>query len=746
METIRPRLSHKYVIQEEPNDVSHPTVAILRETSFSIHPQQIINSLLNNIGWSFHCNISLKEKGVLKRIYFNFTTFQMYRAKMNKPVITILFLSIFQVFVQSGMAQPQAERGILNLKEQELNQTLSLNGEWEFYWKVLLMADPEKKDTISPVFVRVPSYWTSYKDSISNVSRFGYGSYRLRVLLPALPGDSLSLKIPVFDTSYELYLDGRLIFANGEVGSSKTLSEPGYLPYIHSFPAGQDTLEIIVHVSNYFHRAGGFWLDMQLGKKETVLKQNEKRKIIAYALTGILFGAFLLFFSFYLLDRSNLSFLFFSISALGFLLRLLYTDLFPGFYLFETSWLWIVRLEYAGTFCGLAFGILYLDQFYPSSIMRKASYINASIFMLLILFVLFSKPYIFGYSIYVVFIAGPLFLTYFLYRSFLKMIHGNIRDGVLFISIILVLLASINDTLVSQSLSPFKFEYLVSYTFLLFIAVQVLLLITTWINNYREKTHMYNELQHVNENLESIVQIRTNELTQTNQELEKTLSIKNRIYSIIAHDLKSPVATLAQYADLIAERSANDENRKIVHELQKLSYSSIDLIENMLQWGLQQDKHIQYNPDMVPVSTVVHEVMKLTEIAASDKKISMKVNIENELAVYCDQSVLNISLRNLLTNAIKFTPDNGRITIDAFSDREKVVLKVTDTGVGMDAEQVEKILSDMASPTRGTAGERGTGIGLLVVKDLVKLNKGAFSIESKPGRGTFVMLTLPGKP
>jgi signal transduction histidine kinase len=666
---------------------------------------------------------------------------------MIRPVFTFILLGLLQLFVQPVKAEPIAVKGVLDLRQQHgIDQILTLKGEWEFYWKELLLPNQFKKDSITPAYVSVPSYWTSYDDQITAVSRFGYGTYRLRVLLPPGLHDSLSLKIPVFDSSYELFLNGSFIFKNGQVGTSKTLSDPGYLPYIHSFLNMGDTLGIVIHVSNYFHRSGGFWLDMQLGKKEAVLKQSEKKKLITYAITGILFGAFLLFLSFYILDRKNLSFLYFSLTAVGLLLRLINTGFYPAHNLLELSWLWTVRLEYTGTFMVLTFGVLYLGEFYPSRIIKVISRINAALFLLLTLIVVITEPWFFGYFTYAVFLLGALFLSYFLYRSFRYMLQYKIKDSVLFISIVLVILAAVNDALLSQSISSIKNEYLLSYTFLLFIAVQVLLLITAWVNNYNEKNQLYNELQHINQNLESIIRERTNELTQTNKELEKTLSIKNRIYSIIAHDLKSPVATLAQYADLIAEKSDNDENKKIIHELQKLSYSSIDLIENMLHWGLKQEKGIQFRPENVQVDEVVREIMKLAATSANEKKIHIDIHIDEGLTAFCDVSLLKISLRNLITNAIKFTPQNGTVTINASTKENTIHIKVSDTGVGMEEEQIEKILSDMASPTKGTSGERGTGLGLLVVRDLIKLNKGTLSIKSKPGRGTSVTFTLPGKP
>lgn len=160
----------------------------------------------------------------------------------------------------------------------------------------------------------------------------------------------------------------------------------------------------------------------------------------------------------------------------------------------------------------------------------------------------------------------------------------------------------------------------------------------------------------------------------------------------------------------------------------------------------KQEKHLQYQPEIVSVAEVVHDLMRLADVIAKDKKISLELLINKDLTVYCDSSLLKISLRNVITNAIKFTPEKGTVMIRTEKEEGHVTIEVTDTGVGMDHEQIEKILSEMAESTRGTSGERGTGLGLLVVKDLVKMNKGTLQIKSKPGRGTSVIFSLPGKP
>jgi signal transduction histidine kinase len=640
-----------------------------------------------------------------------------------------------------------AEKGLFDLRHADKETAIyALKGEWEFYWKTFLIPGQFEENIIPDTYGKVPSYWTSYSDAIDDISGFGYGTYRLRILLPEAFPDSLSLQIPVFDSSYELFLNGEYICGNGKTGRSKQLAKPGYLPYIHSFYNTADTLEIVIHVSNYSHRRGGFWMNMNLGQKEQVLKKNEKTKLFNYGLSGILLGTFLLFFAFYFLERENKAFLFFALTTLGVLLRILHTGLFPLSYLFEQSWSLTVKLEYVGLYIALVFGVFYLDELFPSKFMRKIALANAALFITATIIVLIFPPYIFSYAIYALYALVLFFLTYYIYRSFLGTLKKKTKDTVMFFSFILFLLSVINDILVAQSVHPFNAPYLIPFGFLLFIGIQVLLLMMQWITNYKQRTAMHDELQHVNLNLESIIDERTRDLNKTNSELKAALEIKKRVFSIIAHDLKSPIASLAQYSDLMIEEFGNEKNAEIIYELRKLSYSSVDLIENMLHWGMKQENHIQYHAEDVNIAEIVTELHDLFHPSFKTKRITFKQHISKGLTGHCDKSLLTIILRNLLHNAIKFTPENGSVTITAEKKKAEVTVSVSDTGIGIEEKRIDKILNNEIESTRGTAGEKGTGLGLSVVRDLVNINKGTFHIESKPGSGTSVTFSLPGKP
>ncbi len=666
---------------------------------------------------------------------------------MTRKLLFILLIGLPATFIYAGNGSRVAKEGVLDLRNTENKAAIhTLNGEWEFYWKTLLLPGQFNKDVTPDTYGKIPSYWTSYNEEIEDVTGFGFGTYRLRILLPKDFPDSLSLQIPVFDSSYELFLNGAYICGNGKIGRSKQLEEPGYQPYIYSFFNTSDTLEIVIHVSNFSHRRGGFWMNMNLGQTDHVLKKNETNKVFNYGLNGILLGTFVLFFAFFFLERENRAFLFFALTTFGVFIRILHTGLFPVLFLFDQSWSLTVKMEYIGLYTAIVFGVFYLNELFPSKFMKKMAIANALFFLAASIMVLISPPYIFSYAIYALYSSVLFFLTYYIYRGFLGTLKRKTEDTIMFFSFTLFLLTVINDILVAQSVHPLNAPYLMPVGFLLFIGIQVLLLMRQWINNYRQRTIMHEELQHVNLNLESIIDKRTQDLNKTNKELRTALEMKNRIFSIIAHDLKSPIASLAQYSDLMVEEFGNEKNAEIIHELRKLSYSSVDLIENLLHWGMKQEDHIQYHAEDVNIAEVVSELHDLFYPSLKNKQITFEQHVGERLTGYCDKSLLKIILRNLLNNAIKFTRENGSVTITAEKTGSEVTIILSDTGIGMEEAIIKKIQNNHVESTRGTAGEKGTGLGLSVVRDLVKINNGTLRIESKPGSGTSVTFTLPGKP
>lgn len=236
---------------------------------------------------------------------------------------------------------------------------------------------------------------------------------------------------------------------------------------------------------------------------------------------------------------------------------------------------------------------------------------------------------------------------------------------------------------------------------------------------------------------ERLLQHQTEELTDLN-------AFKNRLFSIIAHDLKSPIYALKnlfqnmQLYDLPAE-----EIKGMVPEVvNELTYTT-SLMENLLLWARSQMQSDAMKPQRIDVAGLMTEVMKLLRLQAEAKQIRVKLDAAPALFVFADKDMVNLILRNLLSNAIKYTPEKGAITIGARQDLTGVEIFVQDTGRGISPEALEKIHLNNYYTTKGTAGESGTGLGLMLCREFLVRNGGKLHIESQPGKGSVFSFQLP---
>ncbi len=229
------------------------------------------------------------------------------------------------------------------------------------------------------------------------------------------------------------------------------------------------------------------------------------------------------------------------------------------------------------------------------------------------------------------------------------------------------------------------------------------------------------------------------------EELDRT---KNRFFSIIAHDLKGPLNSLTGFSNLVInhiEFLSKDEIKMIAENLDKSVKNLTEFLNNLLTWSRSQMDNIQFEPKKLLMANLANEIMELHQVAADNKNIQLVSTIAPDIQVYADDNAIKTILRNLVSNALKFTKDGGKVTIAAKAHEEKYIqLTVTDTGVGMPEEVVEKIFRiDTKHSTQGTKGETGTGLGLVLCKEFAEKNGGSISVESIVDLGTTFKVILP---
>lgn len=232
-----------------------------------------------------------------------------------------------------------------------------------------------------------------------------------------------------------------------------------------------------------------------------------------------------------------------------------------------------------------------------------------------------------------------------------------------------------------------------------------------------------------------------------NDELENANQNKDKFFSIISHDLRSPLSGIMSLLDiLVSDYDTMDEveRKEIFFEAAKTSKSTYILMENLLEWSRVQSGQISYEPQNISLSVILNTVKNLYYQKLKEKGISLNFDFNPEYFVFADSNMTETILRNLISNAIKFTNEFGVILISFNFSGNDVLIQIKDTGVGMDEKQISKLFRlDETHSTVGTSGERGTGLGLLLCKELIEKQNGKMWIESVLNEGTSIYFTLP---
>lgn len=248
--------------------------------------------------------------------------------------------------------------------------------------------------------------------------------------------------------------------------------------------------------------------------------------------------------------------------------------------------------------------------------------------------------------------------------------------------------------------------------------------------------------QNANEQL-----ILNSKLYEQQEELEQLNASKDRFFSIIAHDLKNPFQTLIGYSEVLykdIKELEKDEIEEFARNLHTSANHLFKLLENLLHWSRIQRNAVQFNPEPEDIYLIAEQNIDISTYSAKEKGINLINKIKEQTYVFADVNMLNTIIRNLLSNAIKFTPTGGNIIIDSVNQSKNVDFLITDSGVGMNQETLDKLFRiDSHHTTPGTNQEEGTGLGLILCYDLVKKNNGNITVDSEIGKGTTFTVTLP---
>lgn len=259
-----------------------------------------------------------------------------------------------------------------------------------------------------------------------------------------------------------------------------------------------------------------------------------------------------------------------------------------------------------------------------------------------------------------------------------------------------------------------------------------------------ERIHLRNtKLSHINEELKTM----NEQLASSEENLRGANATKDKMFSIIAHDLRNPLISLKNMIFILRsgpDALEKEEKEEYLQQLDRSLLGAIELMNNLFNWALAQQGSLRFKPERINLKGLVLENANVCKPLSELKKISLSIDLQENSTLLTDKNMLDFVVRNILSNAIKFTPPGGEIKICGKQDNGFYQIEIKDSGIGLSPIEIENLLSknDMLS-REGTQNEKGSGLGLMVCKDFIARMDGKLFIESQPGEGTRFILKLP---
>ena len=236
------------------------------------------------------------------------------------------------------------------------------------------------------------------------------------------------------------------------------------------------------------------------------------------------------------------------------------------------------------------------------------------------------------------------------------------------------------------------------------------------------------------------------QIEEANTQLQQLNATKDKFFGIIAHDIRSPIVALEGVEEQMDYYFKNDKKEKLQQLGSRVGSTAKKLnglLDNLLNWALLQQGVIPYHPESINLKSVSDEIIQMFENNAQEKSLILESEVNPNHVVMADNSAIQTILRNLMSNAIKYSPKGGKVKLSSIAKGDKIFININDTGTGIAAEKIPSLFSLNKKSKKGTSGEKGTGLGLTIVKELTELNRGVLDVKSKLNEGSVFSIGLP---
>ncbi|OAS19228.1 sensor histidine kinase [Paenibacillus oryzisoli] len=669
-------------------------------------------------------------------------------------VIMLFMMSLTTVCsaaaVEAVAHQPQ--KGVLEIEDKGTGDqaVIPLYGDWEFYWKQWLQPADFVQTDLQPSYMKVPSSWPDGIVNGVSMSSHGFGTYRMVLHVPASDvGKNKSLFLRAIGSAYRLWIDGIEKPGLGQVGASMEEEQPRSHINLVFFEPKQQTVEIVLQVSNYAFREGGMTREITYGDTDALIPGILKELLYDIFVIGGFLMIGIYHFIVWGMRKRDLATLLVGLIALFISMRTMFINGYLSAELLHLEdWEGLTKLEYISEVLGLITLVFLMRSLYPKEVhqgmVRIAILVSAGLF----LFICVTPARIYTESMVLQSVLKGGILLYFTLYVGLKACVRK-REGAMIhlVALLLILCAVINDTL--YYLRIVQTIELLSYSIVPFVMAQAIIVSHRYVRLSRRNDVLVEELGETNRLLEVKVTDRTRSLHEANQRRTKMLAN-------IAHDLGSPIVGIQTWLQLMAQGKLpmGKDNTHITEQLlEKTSYVK-RLVDDLFELSKLESRETAFKYEVVNISSWFEEIHRkfegdladegvilhaaLTGIASGDPPVQLRIDTFRMLRV----------LQNLISNAVQFSKDvshvielRGRVEAESSGVGDVFILEIADYGKGL--SEAEQALVFNRFYTNRDKNETGSGLGLAIVQEIVEQHHGKVGVSSEKGAGSVFYCILP---
>ncbi|WP_420316739.1 response regulator [Ekhidna sp.] len=637
---------------------------------------------------------------------------------MKKTLITLaVLLSLINVSAQEVID------GVIDLSKVDLqNNSVTLNGEWEFYWEKLVK--PDSIDLHEKDYYEFPKLWNGgVTRNGTELTDQGYATYRVRVLLPPKT-PQLAISLGESYNSYVLFYDGFEIGRNGKVGKSLESSTPDWMPQVIPIARFRNTLEFIIHVSNFRHTKGGVREPIMIGDRKVLNAKRDFDFSYDFLLSGSLIMGGLFFLGLFMFGQHERSVLFFALFCLTFSYRMVGSGEYAIHALYPNmKWDLIIRAEYLALFIPCGIFTIYSYLLYPEDSKRTILLGFSVISGIFSLLSLFAPPIVFTKLVEPYFILVIAAIFYLIYVYWIAYKRNRTGAQYAFASTGIVFMVAVY--LISVYLTPVQ-----ENTFLTFIGFILFFFFQSLILSYRF----------------------AHSLKKAKDAAEAASKAKTDFLSTISHEIRTPLNAVVGISHFLINESPRKDQKESLESLQFSAEHLTALINDILDYNKLESGAIEFEFTEVNLRTLSAKIIKAHSALANEKGISLILELDDKMhpLVLADQTRIYQVLNNLINNALKFTSKGYvKLKTTLLNEDERIQTvrtEVLDSGIGIPYDKQKVIFERFTQAGSSTTREfGGTGLGLAIIRKILNMVGSEIYVKSEPGSGTIFWFDLSFK-